>query len=64
MNRKYDPITYCHPRTLEEAFGPGERGPLFEKDEPKPMDWEDKLVLWLVPAVLLFIMLLLILEAR
>lgn len=25
MIRKYDPITYRHPRTLEEAFGPYER---------------------------------------
>lgn len=53
---------YVFPRTLEEAFGPGERGPVVEMDAPKPMDWEDKLVLWVAPAVLLFVTLLLVLE--
>jgi hypothetical protein len=28
--KEYDPLTYRHPRTLEEAFG--ERGPLVEMD--------------------------------
>jgi len=55
---------YVFPRTLEEAFGPGERGPLVECDAPKPMDWEDKLVLWVAPAVLMFVVLLLMLEVR
>lgn len=55
---------YVFPRTLEEAFGPGERGPVVEMDAPKPMDWEDKLVLWVAPAVLLFLTGLLMLEVR
>lgn len=55
---------YIFPRTLEEAFGPGERGPLFEREEHRPMDWEDKLVLWVAPAVMLFVVLLLMLEVR
>jgi len=33
----HDPITYCHPRTLEQAFGPYERwGPVVDKDEDFP----------------------------
>lgn len=55
---------YIFPRTLEEAFGPGERGPLVERESQKPMDWEDKLVLWVAPAVLMFVVLLLMLEVR
>jgi hypothetical protein len=54
---------YVFPRTLEQAFGPDERGPLVERDAPKPMDWEDKLVLWVAPAVLLFVTLLLMMES-
>lgn len=54
---------YVFPRTLEQAFGPGERGPLFEPAPRKRMDWEDEVVLWLAPAVLLFITLLLVLES-
>lgn len=29
-----DPLTYRSPRTLEEAFGPGQRGPLNEDGVP------------------------------
>lgn len=53
---------YVYPRTLKDAFGSG--GPLVEREEHKPMDWEDKLVLWVAPAVLLFVMLLLVLEVK
>lgn len=35
--KPHDPITYRHPRTLEEAFGPYERwGPIADKDEDFP----------------------------
>jgi hypothetical protein len=35
--KPHDPITYRHPRTLEEAFGPYERwGPIVDKDEDFP----------------------------
>lgn len=57
-----DTLTYVHPRTMEQAFGPGERGPLFEKEIDMPMDWQDKIVLWLAPAVVIFLVLLLMLE--
>lgn len=34
--KPHDPITYRHPRTLEEAFGPYERwGPIVSEDEPE-----------------------------
>lgn len=34
--KPHDPITYRHPRTLEEAFGPYERwGPIVNEDEPE-----------------------------
>jgi len=57
---KHDPLTYKHPRSLDEAFG--SRGPVIDPEEP-PMDWEDKLVLWVAPVALLFVMLLLVLES-
>lgn len=41
--KTYDPLTYRHPRTLDEAFN--ERGPVIDPNDP-PMDWQDKLVLW------------------
>lgn len=54
-----DHITYRHPRTLEQAFGPYERwGEIVEMDQPK-MDWEDKLVLWVAPIVAIFLIVLL-----
>lgn len=57
-----DPITYIHPRTLEQAFGPYERwGEIVEMDQPK-MDWEDKLVLWVAPIVAIFLIVLLATE--
>lgn len=51
---------YVYPRTLEEAFG--ERGPVVEKDAEPKMEWQDKLVLWVAPAVLLFVVVLMMLE--
>jgi len=51
---------YVYPRTLEQAFGPGERGPVVE-EEPK-IDWQDKLVLWAAPVVVVFIVVLFALE--
>jgi hypothetical protein len=36
MIRKYDPITHRYPRTLEEAFGPYERGNIQEDDDGFP----------------------------
>lgn len=36
--------TRRYPRTLEEAFGPYQRGPVNEQDTP-PMDRSDKLVI-------------------
>lgn len=51
---------YVHPRTLEQAFG--ERGPVEEKDAQPPMDWADKIILWLAPVVAVFIVVLLALE--
>ena len=67
--RKFDMLTYRYPRTLEEAFGPGEGGPVLEP-EPTPMDcqdkivmqMEDKIILWMAPVVVLFIIVLLMLE--
>ena len=51
---------YVHPRTLEQAFGEG--GPVEEKDAQPPMDWSDKIILWLAPVVAIFIIVLLALE--
>jgi hypothetical protein len=58
--KEYDPLTYRHPRTLEEAFG--ERGPLVEMDAEPEMYWDDKLMLWVAPAVVIFLVVLFILE--
>lgn len=57
-----DTLTYVHPRTMEQAFGPGERGPVEEKDTPPAMDWQDKIVLWLAPVVVVFVIVLIALE--
>lgn len=52
---------YVYPRTLQDAFGSS--GPVEDKDEQPPMDWQDKIVLWVAPAALLFVTLLLVLES-
>jgi hypothetical protein len=57
-----DTLTYVHPRTMEQAFGPGERGPLFERDAEFEMDWQDKIVLWLAPVAVVFVIVLIALE--
>jgi hypothetical protein len=57
-----DPLTYVHPRTVEQAFGPGERGPVVEKDAEPEMHWDDKLMLWVAPAVVIFLIVLFALE--
>lgn len=57
-----DTLTYVHPRTMEQAFGPGERGPLVEQEPMPSMDWQDKIVLWLAPVVVVFVIILIALE--
>lgn len=61
--KTHDPITYVHPRTLEQAFGAGERGPLVEMDAQPEMDWEDKIVLWAAPVAVIFLTVLFAFEA-
>ena len=51
---------YVYPRTLQDAFGSG--GPVEDKDEQPPMDWQDKAVLWMAPVVVIFLVVLLALE--
>ena len=51
---------YVHPRTLEQAFG--ESGPVEEKDAQPAMDWEDKIILWLAPVAVVFVIVLIALE--
>jgi hypothetical protein len=51
--------TRRYPRTLEEAFGPYQRGPVHEQDTP-PMDPADKLMITvctLISAAMLVMML-------
>lgn len=57
---KHDPLTYKHPRSLDEAFG--SRGPVIDPEDP-PMDWQDKAVLWAAPVVVIFLVLLFALES-
>jgi cytochrome c-type biogenesis protein CcmH/NrfF len=49
-----------YPRTLEQAFG--ERGPVVGMDDEPPMDWQDKIVLWLAPVAVVFVIVLIALE--
>jgi hypothetical protein len=64
--KPYDPLTYAHPRTLEEAFGPGEGGPVVPMADPKnpeglpEMDWFDRSLLVIIPLVLVVLIILLI----
>jgi hypothetical protein len=51
---------YVHPRTLEQAFGEG--GPVEEKDAEPEMYWDDKLMLWVAPAIVIFLVVLFALE--
>ena len=54
-----DPLTYKHPRTLQEAFGEG--GPIIDPVDT-PMVWQDKIVLWAAPVAVLFLVVLFALE--
>lgn len=51
---------YIYPRTRQEAFGSG--GPVEEKDAQPPMDWQDKIVLWVAPVAVVFVIVLIALE--
>lgn len=55
-----DPLTYVYPRSLDQAFG--ERGPVVEQDAEPEMYWDDKVMLWVAPAVVIFLVVLFILE--
>lgn len=50
-----DMLTYQHPRTLDEAFN--DRGPVIDPED-LPMGWLDKLVLWVAPVAVLFVVVL------
>lgn len=59
-SQRIDNPDYVYPRTLQDAFGSG--GPVEDKDAQPPMDWQDKLVLWVAPVAVLFVIVLLVLE--
>ena len=44
MNQRYTPRDR-YPRTLEEAFGPYADGREYKRLR-RPMDWQDRVVLW------------------
>jgi hypothetical protein len=66
---QHDPLTYVYPRTLEEAFGPGEGGPVVPMADPKnpkglpEMDWFDRSLLVIIPLVLVVVMAILMIAA-
>lgn len=62
-SQRIDNPDYVYPRTLEQAFGHGERGPLIEKDAEPEMYWDDKLMLWVAPAIVIFLVVLFALES-
>ena len=41
----YDPLTYRHPRTMEQAFGPCTDHVLYPTEEEPKMDIQDKIVM-------------------
>lgn len=42
----YDPLTYRHPRTMQEAFGPNTDHTLHPMEEEKtPMSTQDKIIM-------------------
>jgi hypothetical protein len=49
MNKKFhDPLTYRHPRSMEDAFGPYERNNLHHKEEKLPGDSvQDKITIFI-----------------
>jgi hypothetical protein len=64
--KPYDPLTYAHPRTLEEAFGPGEGGPVVPMADPKnpeglpEMDWFDRSLLVIISLVGIAVLIILL----
>jgi hypothetical protein len=56
MKRKYDSLTYRHPRTLEEAFGPYERwGEIIDpNDEAYETTLIESLMIYVGAAMLAF----------
>jgi hypothetical protein len=58
MKKKFhDPLTYRHPRSMQEAFGPYERDNLFAKDDVKPGDSKQDKVTLLISAIIAFMVL-------
>jgi hypothetical protein len=66
---RHDALTYVYPRTLEEAFGPGEGGPVVPMADPKnpeglpEMDWFDRSLLVIIPVVGLTVLIVLMIAA-
>jgi hypothetical protein len=54
--KRYDPLTYRHPRTLEEAFGPYEGRYICEEDDGfPPMRTRDAIALYISALALAYI---------
>jgi hypothetical protein len=66
---RHDPLTYVYPRTLEEAFGPGEGGPVVPMADPKnpeglpEMDWFARLLLVIIPVAIVVVLAILLIAA-
>jgi hypothetical protein len=66
---RHDEITHEYPRTLEEAFGPGEGGPVAPMADPKnpeglpEMDWFDRSFLVVIPLVVLVVLIVLMIAS-
>ena len=64
---RHDALTHTYPRTLEEAFGPGEGGPVVPMVDPKnpeglpQMTWFDRSLLVVIPVVGITVLLILLL---
>lgn len=63
---RHDDLTHAYPRTLEEAFGPGEGGPVVPMVEPEnpeglpQMTWFDRSLLVVIPVVAIVVLVVLI----
>lgn len=56
MKKKFhDPLTYRHPRSLEEAFGPYERGNLYTKDELRQHNAAEEKLTAIISAIIAFV---------